>query len=200
MSPKAKILLTSFLILLFAGITFIPFISFHEARANALGWRFYDPISELLPAANVSLPIFSITYGSLVLYMIFSYRKENFIARLMLAYGLILLFRMATLTFVPLQAPKSFVYLEDPFLNHLIYPGNIKNDLFFSGHTALVFTIFLLSGRKWIFLILTLLIGVLVMVQRVHYSIDVIAAIPFAWLSAYLTNRFIGWWENRNNE
>jgi hypothetical protein len=38
------------------------------------------------------------------------------------------------------------------------------------------------------------------MVQRVHYSIDVIAAIPFAWLSAYLTNRFIGWWENRNNE
>jgi membrane-associated phospholipid phosphatase len=64
-------------------------------------------------------------------------------------------------------------------------------DLFFSGHTALVFAIYLLSGKKWPFLLLSIVIGTLLVMQRVHYSIDVIAAFPFAWCAVSLS-RWIG--------
>ncbi|MFN5912416.1 MAG: hypothetical protein ACK45H_13835, partial [Bacteroidota bacterium] len=191
MSDKLKIQLISLSLLGVAGLLFIPFLAFHEKRANELAWEIADPIAELLPASDVSLPIFSITYGAILLYLISAFRKEYFIPRLMLSYAIILLLRMLTLTILPLKAPDSYVYLQDPFLNNLIYPGHIRNDLFFSGHTALVFAIFLLSGRKWIFLLLTIFTGILVMVQRVHYSFDVLAAIPFAWLSTYLAGRII---------
>lgn len=64
-------------------------------------------------------------------------------------------------------------------MNDLIYPGQIDADLFFSGHTALLFIFFSISRRS-IFALLTIVLAFLLMIQRVHYSIDVIAAVPFA--------------------
>ncbi len=86
------------------------------------------------------------------------------------------------------------IYLEDPFLNNLVYPGNIDADLFFSGHTALIFILFFLSRNK-VFIILGTLLGLMLIAQRVHYSIDVLAAIPFAYvivrITEYLTSRLM---------
>ena len=99
----------------------------------------------------------------------------------MFSYALLLLFRIVTLSILPLKEPEMLVYLEDPFLNNLIYPGNIDADLFFSGHTGLVFILFFLT-RKIIFIALGVILGFLLMIQRVHYSIDIIAAVPFAYV------------------
>ena len=191
MSRKMVIHLVAMVFLTGVALVFIPFFEYHEQRANDLGWLPYDPIGELLPTADVSYPIFSITYGSILLYAVLFFRMDFFIPKLMIAYALILLFRFITLTLMPFQAPPSYVYLQDPFLNELIYPGHIRNDLFFSGHTALVFAIFILSEKKWIFLTLAMSTGILVMIQRVHYSYDVLAAFPFAWMAASLSNRII---------
>jgi membrane-associated phospholipid phosphatase len=191
MSRKIIIHLLALLFLAIVAVAFIHFLEFHEKRASHFGWIPSDPIGELLPSADVSYPIFSITYGSLILYAVLSFNTEFFVPRLMLAYAFILLFRFLTLTLVPFKAPTSYVFLEDPFLNELIYPGHIRNDLFFSGHTALVFAIFILSKKRWLFLFFALLTGILVMVQRVHYSYDVLAAFPFAWLAAKLADRII---------
>lgn len=188
---KTVIHIVSLVFLIIVALAFIPFLEYHEKYANQLHWRPIDPIGELFPAADVSYPIFTITYGSILLYASLSYKKDFFIPKLMLAYAFILLLRFVTLSLLPFQAPESYVYLKDPFLNELIYPGHIRNDLFFSGHTALVFAIFILSDKKWIFLILALSTGILVMVQRVHYSYDVFAAFPFAWLAASLSNRIV---------
>jgi membrane-associated phospholipid phosphatase len=100
---------------------------------------------------------------------------------------------------LPLREPETLVFLKDPVLNELIYPGEIITDLFFSGHTALVFMLFILSGYRWYFLLLTLLMGVFLMIQRIHYSIDVLAALPFAWLAVWLSGKFLERISKSNN-
>lgn len=190
------------LALIFLGVSaslFIVFIDSHEPATRGKGIQFDDPVHSILPAFDVSLPIFTITYGSLLLYVFFTHRQQFFLSRIMIAYGLIALMRIITISLLPLREPEDLVYLEDPFLNNLIYPEEVVTDLFFSGHTALIFLIYLLSGRKLIFLVLTIVMGLLVMIQRVHYSIDVLAAIPFAWLAVYLSHFIIERIFNRIN-
>nr|WP_262898458.1 sphingomyelin synthase family protein [Hymenobacter negativus] len=76
----------------------------------------------------------------------------------------------------------------------------IVRDLFFSGHTATM-VLLLLVGRgkmwRWILGLMTVAVGVLVLVQRVHYSYDVLAAPLFAWLAYWLAGRVLhGRWMN----
>ena len=128
--------------------------------------------------------------GSLILYFILERKKALFLTKLNLSYALLLIVRMITLTLVPLKVPDSLIYLQDPFLNNLIYPGEIEADLFFSGHTALIFIFFSIS-KRWIFAVLTIIMAVMLVLQRVHYSIDVIAAIPFSFAIVWLVKRGI---------
>lgn len=169
----------SLVILLASLFVFISFLAFHEQRVDASGWLFNDPVFDFLPRMNCSIAIFSLTYGSLVLYALLERKKPLFLTKLNLSYALLLLVRMVTLTLIPLREPNSLIYLEDPFLNDLIYPGQIDADLFFSGHTALLFIFFSIS-RRYIFALFTIVLAFLLMIQRVHYSIDVLAALPFA--------------------
>ncbi len=185
---KVKLFFLSLFILLVCGLFFVQFLAFHEVRVENNGWVFKDPVFEILPRINCSVAIFSLTYGSLILYFILERKKSLFLTKLNLSYALLLVVRMVTLSFVPLKIPESLIYLQDPFLNNLIYPGEIAADLFFSGHTALIFIFFSIS-KRWVFAVLTLIIGVLLIVQRVHYSIDVIAAIPFAFAIVWLVER-----------
>ncbi len=183
-------IIISVLLSLMAAI-FVRFLAFHEVRAERLDWMFDDPAYHVLPIVDSSVLIFTITYGSLIAYLTIYRKVPHAFALLMSSYALILLFRIVTLSLLPLVVHKDLIYLEDPFLNDWIYPSRIVADLFFSGHTALVFAIYLLSGKKWPFLLLSVVIGTLLVMQRVHYSIDVIAAFPFAWCAVTLS-RWIG--------
>ncbi|MFC2136330.1 phosphatase PAP2-related protein, partial [Bacteroidota bacterium] len=70
-------------------------------------------------------------------------------------------------------------------------------DLFFSGHTSTMFLLFLTAGSKnlrMVFLLLTILVAFCVIIQHVHYSIDVIAAPIGAYIGykgAILLNKYI---------
>jgi hypothetical protein len=178
-------------LLSFMAAVFVRFLAFHEVRAERLNWMFDDPAYHILPVVDSSAFIFSITYGSLIAYLTIYRKVPHAYVLLMSAYAFILLFRIATLSLLPLVVHSDLIYLEDPFLNDWIYPSRIVADLFFSGHTALVFAIYLLSGKKWPFLLLSIAIGTLLVMQRVHYSIDVLAAFPFAWCAVSLS-RWIG--------
>ena len=97
------------------------------------------------------------------------------------------LLRMLCLYLLPLEAPESILPLKDTFLQSTFYSGreNLK-DLFFSGHTATIFLFafgFRKKGTKRFFFVGACVVGVLVLVQHVHFSIDVLAAPLFAYVA-----------------
>ncbi|MBU3745657.1 MAG: hypothetical protein FGM61_14135, partial [Sediminibacterium sp.] len=62
--------------------------------------------------------------------------------------------------------------------------GFITRDLFFSGHTATMIMIGLLLPRKWekiLAFTAAVLVGFFVLMQHIHYSIDVLGAWLFTW-------------------
>lgn len=183
--------------ILLCALVFIQFLEFNEQRSSDYGFEFPDPVFSIIPALDMSIPIFSITYGSLILFLIICHKDRELFSKLMITYGFLILFRMITLSILPLQAPSDIIFLEDPFLNNLIYPGRIDADLFFSGHTALLFAMYFLSGKKWYFIALAIVLGVLLVMQRCHYSIDILGALPFAYFSAKLTELFLHKWPLR---
>jgi hypothetical protein len=90
---------------------------------------------------------------------------------------------------VPLNPPPGMIPLGDPFVEYFGTGRLLTKDLFFSGHTATIFLFYLVSdparrGLKIIFLICTVLVAVFVLLQHVHYTIDVASA-PFFTFSAY---------------
>ena len=186
---QKKPLIASLLFLLVCATLFSLFLPFHEARVDRLLWYFDDPAFWVLPAKDVSIPIFTITYGTIITYLIINRKQKYFVSRIAFSYGLLLIFRTLTLTILPLKEPVSMVFLQDPFLNTFIYQGTIDSDLFFSGHTALVCLVFFLTTKwKWLFAALGLVLGILLMIQRVHYSIDILAALPFAYFTVQLVD------------
>ncbi len=188
-----KTTVVSGVILSIVAFIFTRFLEFQEYKADSLGWVFDDPVFKILPLKELSVPIFSITYGTLIAYLIFYRKKEHFLSMLFLTYMFILLYRMITMSILPFREHPDMIFLQDPFLNNLIYPSKIDADLFFSGHTALIVGLFFLT-RNWLYLLFSAILGFFLMVQRVHYSIDIFAAYPFAYLSYRSAQYLISNW------
>ena len=92
----------------------------------------------------------------------------------------------------PLNPPVGLVPLSDPFLKPFYGSNVITKDLFFSGHTGSVFLIFLILRKKWekIFaLVATILVGILLLIQHIHYTIDVIFAPVFVYVVYFLAKK-----------
>ncbi len=100
--------------------------------------------------------------------------------------------RIAAMWATPLEAPPGMIPLEDPVVR-LFGPGRLlTKDLFFSGHTSTLFLLALtVPGRGWkaLFVAATAAVAVGVLVQHVHYAIDVLAAPFFAYASVRLVSR-----------
>lgn len=181
-------LLVTLVILAVSGQVFIHFLIYHQTKVNDVGIRFNDYILDLFPVGDFSIYIFGITYSCLLVFLLLRISKIKELSKFALAYTLILLTRIVTLTLVPLKEPSSLVSLNDPILYDFIFSSEITADLFYSGHTALVFTMFFLS-KKLIYAILGSILGILLMMQRVHYSIDIAVAIIFS----FMIVQFVQW-------
>jgi membrane-associated phospholipid phosphatase len=120
--------------------------------------------------------------------------RPNLLLRALWAYLFLQLLRMGTLWLLPLEPPAALVLLRDPVMDRIfeVTTQPIVRDLFFSGHTATMTLLALVvRGRKlrWALLLMTVAVGLLVLIQRVHYSYDVLAAPLFAWLAYWLAGR-----------
>ena len=159
------------------------FFAFIEKRE---GMVLQDFVLDAIPAMDVSIPTFAIIWSVelLVFYRIY----QNPRLFLVVAYGFILMcvLRVLTISLLPLHPPPGLIVLKDPIAN-IAYGGNgifITKDLFYSGHTGNMFLFFLCLEHKWdkiIALTASFLVGILVMVQHIHYSIDVFAAFLFTY-------------------
>ena len=88
---------------------------------------------------------------------------------------------------IPLDPPENIISLNDPFVQYFSSSEILTKDLFFSGHTSTIFMLYLVSTKKIlkrIFLFCTVLVALFVLLQHVHYSVDVFAA-PFFTFTAY---------------
>jgi hypothetical protein len=141
---------------------------------------------------NFSIPVFTLTY-SCVLLILYQFRKSpESVYRFLIAYTIMQILRGISLLLVPLEPAPEIIPLEDPFLKVTFYNGrpNLK-DLFFSGHVATLLIIaFFIHPRKMRTGVFTaaIITAALLIQQRAHYIIDVLAALPAAWISVKLSS------------
>ncbi|MBP7808656.1 MAG: hypothetical protein KA163_05155 [Bacteroidia bacterium] len=166
------------------------FFAFVEARA---GQRVNDVILNLTSPFDLSIATFLLIYFAAFLCIITLLNKPFLFLKAVQAYFLILILRIITLTIFPLEPPEGIILLKDPFIEHFFYGQvRITKDLFFSGHVATVCLLYLVNPIKklnWFYLSVFILVAVFIMLQRVHYSFDVLAAPLFAWISWRLAQR-----------
>ncbi len=168
---------------------------YHCVQARP-GHRLADPLLALLPVHDVSGLTFGLIYGGILATLVYLLPRPRLLLRALWAYYFLQLLRMATLWLLPLEPPAALLVLRDPVIDRIfeVTTQPIVRDLFFSGHTATAALLALaVRGRRWRtgLALLTGAIGLLVLVQRVHYSYDVLAAPLFAWLAYGLAGRVV---------
>lgn len=169
----------------FIGILFLfpHFFQFIEQRE---GRQLNDWLLERLSPADVSIPIFLCVWGITALMIVRCVKSPMVLLVGMYGFIVLTLMRIVTIALVPLNPPSGLIPLVDPISN-FFYGNNdfVTKDLFFSGHTSSQFLYFLCLNKKRdkaLALLSTFIVGALVLVQHVHYTIDVLAAPPLTYL------------------
>jgi len=169
-------------VLLTVILTSYPvFFAFIQHRQGTL---LHDPVLANIPSVDVSGAIFTFILITTALGLFRTLQIPHLFLIFLWGYVLLNLSRIVTITLFPLEPPVGLLSLSDPiafpFYGHP-ESGLITKDLFYSGHTGTLFLIYLVLVKKWekrFALLSTVVVGILLMVQHVHYTIDVIAA-PF---------------------
>lgn len=175
------------MLLLVAILLFIPHFFIHiEAREGKV---LSDWLLAVVPAVDVSTYIFIVIYAIVGL-MLYRMSKNTMMCLTALwAFIFLCSVRMISITLVPLNPPEGIINLADPCSIFFYRSNIITKDLFFSGHTATVFLSALCLEHKrdkGIAFAATGLIAVLLLVQHVHYTADILAAPFFTWFCWYL--------------
>ncbi len=172
---------------LFSLTHFLQFVEFRE------GVQLKDPLLNLFTPLDLTWLTFILIYGALVLAIIYLVEHPNYLLAAIQTYTIMVVFRICAMYLMPLEAPASLIPLVDPFVEFFGGGTTLKNDLFFSGHTATLFILYLTAKNKTIkiiFLWATIFVAIAVILQHVHYTIDVFIA-PFVSFVSYKLMLFI---------
>jgi hypothetical protein len=165
-------------------VAFSHFLHFVEQREGVV---LDDPILKSFNPIDLTWLTFALIYLSLIIFVVTTFNKPSKLLISFQAYGMMLIFRTIAMYLTPFEAPTAIILLDDPFVQFFAKGDILTKDLFFSGHTGTLFLLFLLAENKSlksVFLILTLMVGTAVLLQHVHYSIDVFVA-PFVAYGSY---------------
>jgi hypothetical protein len=172
-------------------IAFPFFFNFIEGRA---GRSINDILLNSIPAINVSNWVFTIIWSMALLTIVRCVQEPQIFLLFLWGFIILSLSRMISIIALPLNPPNELIELIDPISNSFYGSKFITKDLFYSGHTATQFLMFLClqkKGDKLVTFISTIAIGVLVLIQHVHYTIDVIAAPFFTYVVFIITKRIV---------
>lgn len=153
--------------------------SFFKAIEQRHGVVLHDWVLANLPAVDVSIPIFAIIWGMGILMIIRTLYKPDVGITYLWTIIFVCIARFITLTLVKLDPPAGLVPLIDPLTEYFYGHASITKDLFFSGHTSTLFLIYLNLERKndkRVALAATIILMFLLLIQHIHYTMDVLAA------------------------
>jgi len=147
-----------------------------------------------IPSYDVSIFVFLIIWATTLLVLVRAIQSPDIAMQFIWAYVFLCLLRMISITVIPLNPPDKLLPMIDPISNAFYGKKYITKDLFFSGHTSTIFLNFLCLRKKsdkMIALTGTIIAGILLLIQHVHYTIDVIAAPLFTFLVYWLAKKTI---------
>ena len=172
--------------------TYSWFLNLVESRA---GVTLNDPILPFFTPVDFSLLISVMIYLAFALALGSMRKDADQLVFALQCYATMAFFRMLCLYLIPLDPPVGIIPLDDPFVQLFTFENAnagtmtapLTKDLFFSSHTATMFLLSLVTRHviiKKIIFIGFPIMGLLMMWQHVHYSIDVAVA-PFMAFGSY---------------
>lgn len=163
------------------------------------GERLNDFVLNMLPPTDFSNIIFFFTYFTIISAIVSAIPYPGLFVRGLQAYSLLLIARVVSIYYFPLEPPADMVLLVDPvggfFLNQEV---TVTKDLFFSGHTATLTMMLLLGQNKYVkafAAVALVIVPLLLLWQHVHYTADVVVAPVVAFLCLKAVD-----WANRNSQ
>jgi len=186
---KSELILTiTFLVVMLFILS--KFLTFVEHRDGVV---LPDPVLKLFNPVDVTWIIFGLLYTALISTVIYFFTKPELLLTAFQTYIVLTILRIIMMYLTPFNAPQDSIILDDPFVQAFRTGEIFTKDLFFSGHTAILFLLYLVADKTYLkvfLLVCTILIGLAVLVQHVHYTIDVVAAPIFAYM-AYMLVKLI---------
>jgi membrane-associated phospholipid phosphatase len=170
-------------------LSFVLFLNYVELRA---GETFSDPLLNIFPPIDLTWLIFGLIYICLITAIISLANNPANLLRALQAFIILEITRTVTLFLLPLNPPPGMLPLNDPFVQMFGHGQILTKDLFFSGHTSTLFLLFLTAQKKilkGIFLSSAVIVGISVLLQHVHYSIDVFTAPFFSYAAVKLAEQ-----------
>jgi membrane-associated phospholipid phosphatase len=177
-------LIVTILLTIVALATLANFLNWVETRP---GVTYNDPVLNFLPIINLTWLTFSLIYIGLISGIVFLTRRPRTMLIAFQSYVLLVAVRIAAMYVLPLAAPPTAIPLQDPTVEYLGTGKLLTQDLFFSGHTSTLFLLFLTAQGKTlrtVFLVCTVAVGISVLLQHVHWTVDVLVA-PFIAYTCY---------------
>ena len=172
---RAQLIIGSILMIIISFM--LP--SFFNLIQKRDGTSLNDWVLAAIPAHNVSWEIFTVIWGIGFYALWRAIEKPTIYITYLWTLIFITMLRVMAISLVPLDPPTGLIVLTDPLTGVFYGRSTITKDLFFSGHTSILFLAFLCLESKWdkiLALIGTMIVACLLLVQHVHYTVDVIAA------------------------
>jgi len=182
-------------VLLLVAVMVTTSYFFNYIQDDKNGIELNDWVLKRLPSIDVSVFIVTLMLSSAALFALRGLSNPNMLMTFLFALIIHLIARMITISATQFFPPQGLIVLHDPMGSMLYQYRFISRDLFYSGHTAILSLLYFCSFKKLdkYYIMLTVIgVGFLLLVQHVHYTIDVLCAPLFAfgcfWLAKKLIN------------
>lgn len=185
-------LITGGILFIAVMCSFTPFFQYIQKREGVV---MHDYLLERITPVNVSMPLMLCIWAAALIIIIRVINCPGIFLKFLWFFVLLSLFRFTTILLVALNPPAGIITIVDPLSTMFYGKTFITKDLFFSGHTATVFGIFLCLQKKadrLFVLCLSVAVGILVLVQHMHYTVDVLCAPVFAYAAYWLALKITG--------
>ena len=173
------------ILLLVSLISIVPYF-FNLIILHKPGITLYDPVLAAFRVKDYSGLIFILIYGALFFTIAANFNKPAVIIIGIEVYAVVNLIRLLAMYVYTLEAPHGIIPLVDPIIERIVYGNTVfVKDLFFSGHVATLTVLVLIEPRRafrMVKVLITILVALLILIQHVHYTIDVAIAPPVTYV------------------